>query len=199
MPILNLSKEQYNTFLNSNSLDDFINLRNSVEVVEGLVSIPKDYIAIRSLSLNEYEKYINNGTCDGSISKDNINVWHYIDKLDSTYNYTHTWSSIELTYNYNTYYLSVLSNNTTNTCTCNNRRQTVTFKHSLTTSQWSRQQTIGNSTTCNKTSTINKVTYVISDRTGSLVCPVTCNFNYNVSFRPAFNFVDNNKSTNIHY
>lgn len=45
-----------------------------------IINLPLDkkHIAIRTLSLNEYEKYIKNGTADGAISKYNINVYNYI-------------------------------------------------------------------------------------------------------------------------
>lgn len=37
----------------------------------------KNYSGIRCLSKEEYDRYLINGTCDGSIIANNINVWHY--------------------------------------------------------------------------------------------------------------------------
>ena len=59
------TKRQLNNILNQINVYNYLNHN-------------KNYIAIRCLSKEEYDKYIINGTADGSISKCDQNTYHYI-------------------------------------------------------------------------------------------------------------------------
>ena len=232
MPILNLSKEQYNTFLNSNSLDDFISLRNSVEIVEGLINIPKDHVAIRTLSLSEYNKYIKNGTLDGSIIKNDINVWNtktynsqaYCTLAQDTYGGE---SSVQSTITnsvceglptthiivdknklpqnkifYDSCIFELYQNNETNKVFTNFTHKYIicAYTHSGYSYSASRMNmkyiTIPSVTkNCYNDSVINNITRTLNSKNFT----TTLNLSLIGGFRPAFKFVDNNKSTNIHY
>lgn len=243
MPILNLSKEQYNTFLNSNSLDDFINLRNSIEVNDKLVSIPKDYIAIRILSDEEYNKFIKNSTLDGSITNYDINTWHYQNQYKkyvfciSYYaqaNYVNRFLSSEYRYDKNWFPGADISpevvvlndiNDTVNridkianvTLNCNsehfnnNTNNKNSFSDIYVGGHVHRQDNGENwghfsftFSTANLETKITDIASPVYTCTARYIpqwnaCVGKVTVNILMSFRPVFNFVNNNKSTNIHY
>lgn len=71
-----LNQNEINTIQNISSLEalkDYI--LNSVSTESGYTS---DNISVRILSKEEYDKYIKNGTCDGAITANDVNVWHKI-------------------------------------------------------------------------------------------------------------------------
>lgn len=218
MPILNLSKEQYNTFLNSNSLDDFINLRNSIEVNDELISIPKNYIAVRTLSLTELNKYLKTSTLDGSIVANNANVWHYEVLPGKAY-----WNSDYGSYGGRKWNSTISSFNnaiharTTNIyindeMVCNNSKNIIVIYRFTNTTYDAVAVSNGGdayrkvSITTDLNTLISKNTNISSAKSitsyadypaGSSYCYI--NIYAKSCFRPVFQFVDNNKSTNIHY
>ena len=236
MPILNLSKEQYNTFLNSNSLDDFINLRSSIEINDELVSIPKNYIAIRTLSADEYNKYIIEGTADGSIIANNVEVWQYKTKPltcfgsynsysdpASFWNTSHfdekypkpgqdgfigQYSNDDFTMNIPVYGI-ILMNNIAKQAQyycCPNEYLLATANYSPSMNYYWVSKYISPLVTiysANKdyTNDFSTGTHSINNRMPGYSGGVTVTVNLLAysSFVPVFQYVDNNKSTNIHY
>lgn len=87
MKLISLTDQEYNNLIKSNSLDDFlrfketlVNSQVSESQVNNSLAIVKDHyskVAIRILSVNEFNKYIVNGTCDGSVIANNTNTWHF--------------------------------------------------------------------------------------------------------------------------
>ncbi len=71
-----VSKELQDTINAITTLDELENFKSSLEVNETHIDNSKHAI-IRLLSSNEYDKYIVNGTCNGSITANNTNAWHF--------------------------------------------------------------------------------------------------------------------------
>ena len=83
-----LSEEEFSNLKNANTLEQLLDFKNNI-INQGssnniqtnnntIVQNDIDkYIGIRILSNQEWEKYIKNGTADGSILNKDINVWHY--------------------------------------------------------------------------------------------------------------------------
>lgn len=64
-------KNRIDNILNSKTISTSIDEDNNIHFINNV----KD-IGVRILSLNEYNKYIINGTCDGSITKNNKSTWN---------------------------------------------------------------------------------------------------------------------------
>ena len=88
MKLISLTDQEYDNLIKSNSLDDFLRFKETLvnsqvpeSQVNNSLTIVKDHyskIAIRVLSLDEYNKYIINGTADGAIIEGNQNTWNFI-------------------------------------------------------------------------------------------------------------------------
>ena len=65
-------KNRIDNILNSKIISTSIDENNNVHFINN-----NKKISIRLLSLDEYNKYIVNGTADGSVTKNDMNVWHY--------------------------------------------------------------------------------------------------------------------------
>ena len=74
-----ISDDLYNQIINSNLEQPLKNLLISLQQDNNTFN---NAIAIRVLSSNEYKKYIDNGTLDGSITANNENVWHFVNGQD---------------------------------------------------------------------------------------------------------------------
>lgn len=75
MPILNLTQQEYNQLKNyvSGNEELYQLFNNQSTNIEN-----DNNVLIRILSLKEYEKYIENGTLDGSITKYDEKAWHHM-------------------------------------------------------------------------------------------------------------------------
>lgn len=87
MKTLMLSDEEYNILKNSKTPEELWSIKDSLMNSDTLLKYhDKKYVILRCLSSNEHNKYIINGTADGSIIANNINVWHY-NNTGTTYNF----------------------------------------------------------------------------------------------------------------
>ena len=182
----------------------------------------KNYIGIRTLSVNEYTKYIEQGTCDGSIIKDDINVWHYTkNPIGNSYAATFSNGSPEgFNISYLTHpvvYLGQMGSQTKNynyiityeICSTNSSNQHIVKN---------QQQCICDAIVGNYDSTYRRYNYVQDRQTlpvnysinksgiQQLIKNITYGnatvrftFNISIMFRPVFFYIDNNKSKNIYY
>lgn len=88
-------KNRIDNILNSKTISTSIDEDNNIHFINN-----NKKIAIRLLSLNEYNKYIINGTCDGSITNDNVNVWHTVNHTKFSYYWKYSydkdgWTHVE--------------------------------------------------------------------------------------------------------
>lgn len=86
-----LSNNEYNDLINSNSLEEIKNKINKLLVDDNEDSLNSNFSFVRSLSLNEYDKYIFNNTFDGTITKNDDNVFHHFtnqSSYDTFFTYT---------------------------------------------------------------------------------------------------------------
>ena len=94
MKLISLTDQEYDNLIKSNSLDDFLRFKETLansqvsesQINNSLATVKDHYskVVIRILSLNEYNKYIKDGTADGSITKDNTNTWHHPHNIRAT-------------------------------------------------------------------------------------------------------------------
>jgi len=69
----------YNQLINSNTLEELLTSRDLIrnsQNTQGDVS-NENFVLIRILSKNEYDKYIKNGNLNGSVTENNMNTWNY--------------------------------------------------------------------------------------------------------------------------
>ena len=223
-----VSKELYNLIQNA---DDLQTLKNSVEEeVFSYLNHNKNYIKIRILSSNEFDKYICNDTLDGSISIKDSKVWNinyhgksYLANIARTnfapdesylyndnqqffyvksinYSYYQSWAATVI-FSDNIYY-EYANNNTANKCTCKRNY-----------SEWCMVW-IGyypDRTRRIDTRRLVMESNILVDKNNSSIVTSQEQFRnfhgtiegYNLyrhhCFRPAFRFIDNNKSKNIYY
>jgi len=76
MKIINLTDEQYNNLMNSNSLEEIKSLLSQNNANSNNI-VDENLISIRVLSKNEYNKFIVNSTLDGAIVQFDVDSWHY--------------------------------------------------------------------------------------------------------------------------
>lgn len=188
----------------------------------------KDTI-IRILSENEYNKYIINGTCDGTITKTNIDVWHFGNETGKSlvcYYYSmntnsyqlknlvhysnyekYQMSSVSYTYIINILYELSHSNNTSNV-TCIRALDSV-YDTVLTAPDGHGDHGVTGILTHRiyPTCTLEKNVYTKESnqlsagmRDGSWH-NLSLYFKYVIysNFRPVFQYKDNNKSKNLYY
>ena len=183
----------------------------------------KNCIGIRILSLNEYNKYISNGTADGSITKNDNNVWHnscsfikqaylYSDNINertslSTNSFPGGFTDRTA--------ISLASNSTTQTNVyseqfSNNSKNITSSKMllqiGLYVNHWHsgfgglNSKTLDNKD-LNKNKTDTKIASSISCSQGNNYSVVSETIQYSIiyAFRPCFAIVDNNKSSGSYY
>jgi len=216
--------EKYNALMNAKSAEEMWQLRESFLENNNENILDKNLISIRILSNNEYNDFIVSGTCNGSITTNNNNVWH--NSINQNYKLSNDpnsanssdspgYTSNGITYvgqygmndgSYRLYRTSVngifelLQNNTNNLFTVlANTSLSVTW-FSKTGYSWvygSFTDSLENKYSINKTSNSVKIKTMnlgyTSGRGSSIeaICYVVS------SFRPAFQYVDNNKSINL--
>lgn len=165
-----------------------------------IINLPLDkkHMAIRILSLNELDKYIVNGTCDGSITANNINVWHWHD-AGNIYNGACQTKKLGI----HKMYFELSAYNTLN----------ISKNRYIKSLNFYLRQGVATSTyvhSYNTPTTIDmaKNSYIYSYNFGAEKGITAVNdipwlgyyeVQYIMSFRPILQFVDNNKSINIHY
>ena len=84
-----IDNKVYKQLINSKTPEEFWNNKSLLNI-DSNIELDKDDVLVRTLSLNEYNKYIVNGTCDGSIVKYSSQVWQYKTKLLTCYG---SWNS----------------------------------------------------------------------------------------------------------
>ena len=83
------SDKQYDDFLNANTLEDFLNLRNNIlNENNDNISFDEGLICVRMLSSNEYDNYIMINDLNGAITSGNVNVWNHLTQGVSYYGIT---------------------------------------------------------------------------------------------------------------
>lgn len=173
-------KNRIDNILNSKTISTSIDEDNNIHFIDN-----NKKIAIRLLSLNEYNKYIVNGTADGSITKNNINVWHYGLFIVISYN------NVEVYYHgtQNMFY-ECTNNNTSSQANIffNDRRSNLYLRI------WDAGARSAQDIYYTTPSLINK-----NFSSALTYNQKYCGFIEYSSFRPAFMIKDNNKSNNIFY
>lgn len=222
--ISSITNETYNQILEAISSNEKKELFASIFKIKKEESINNTTTFIRILSKNEYNKYIINGTLDGSITAGHYDVWndnevgesyegvYYLYPNDGegnqSWDYVKQWlanpnfvyighSNLNKTYNIN---YETLSDNTGET---NQRIKKYQPRYDAIT-LWSGRYNgavYNMNASFNKNETVNKNFYYKTDyRVTANVNPgkIEMNFNLNSCFRPVFTYKDNNKSTNIY-
>lgn len=218
-----LSDEEYNILKNSKTPDELWTIKDSLMNSDALLKYhDKKYISIQCLSSEQYNNYIINGTCDGAITKRDINTWNHANNpnvigfysADRAYTpadkdltiYLKTASAISHTY---TGYSENIQNNiNTNAYNCLTNDFTIKGQSFY----WSGygywctgnlvSKTIKQSFTISKTSNSYQsetITSVGGRPYGGGNFYLYLSVLFYSCFRPAFKFIDNNKSKTIYY
>ena len=194
-----------------------------------IIKLPLDkkHIAIRTLSKDEFDKYIINGTCDGSITKCNTNVWNYFQNESKCACYTifgraaRKDEMVEISKIENTEVVSEISGNTVynrtrsssalanyeliqnssnNNCYIYNTVMPI-FRSMFAGNDGARWIAIISDININP----EEIDKTVTNNELSATAKDSCNnkmiltVSYYINYRPIFNFVDNNKSKNIYY
>lgn len=210
-------KEQLSNLISSNEFNN----KSSEELSDILYNLSlalatnskslKNCIRIRILSLNEYDKYILNGTCDGSIIKGNDNVWNKLVPQSYTNNLFISWSRENKTVNHYTYFENY-SDNITNITP---RKYTYSinigacYAYPENNGSWIRANRTSSNNDNKNLSIINSniTAYKGSSTTSSFDNPdiyvyyvgIRVYYKEYKTFRPIFNIIDNNKSSGSYY
>ena len=182
-------------------------------------------ISIRILSNEEYEKYIKNGTLDGSITAVDINVWHYdnsvgIGVMNRGYGFTSVQQDSFITIfitatDYSgtwTYTFTANGEHIQNNKSSNSSHRffnNLTFKTQSAVAMYGggayysaiNTKNINSSfeDAKNKTTSSNSIESYISEGHWNDWNRVILYYNFTYNFRPVFTYKDNNKSRNIYY
>lgn len=208
------TKKQLNNILNQINVYSYLNHN-------------KNYIGIRCLSKEEYDKYLINGTGDGSITSSNENVYHFINSINK-FTQEASYASGYTVANYldNQYYsnspgafimrystssiifYTLIQDNTTNT-SFNKSKENITFywvaKYGDSYNTWwsnaitYNSNSISNIFSCNKNVTQNSVSINLGKFNACRSGVLYLTVIQNICFRPVFQYIDNNKSKNIYY
>ena len=184
--VIDISEQQLNEIKNSSSIE-FLKSLILDNIKNNQDESSKESLILRTLSLNEYYKYIVNGTCNGSITANDKNTWHNFLTLNSTVSHSVGYGSTQcgvynniceiLADNINNTYLRLLGNTWTITVTnpYAGMKRTATYNNTeyWTKSEYYRHQNIE----CFSYYTV--ITYVC--------------------FRPVFSYTDNKKSNNMFF
>lgn len=218
---LNLTQEQYNQLINcvkdNEQLKNLFNQNQENNIL--------NEASIRTLSSNEYEKYIKNSSLNGSITIYNNNTWHYkpstsyyvilgcqdsfqSDAINRLKNYNGQLGSYQNN-NYiyitcpeqlnKTYYLStyreIFSNNTNNIF-YTSENNFIDIQILYYNPFESGLRNLG--TSISNTCEKNTFPYKQFSARGSGEYRVKCNIYRYTAFRPLFQYKDNSKSSNIY-
>ena len=217
-----ISNELYDLVINAKTLEDLNIIQESfLNLNEEDDTSNNDVCVVRILSSNEFVKYIKNGTCNGSITKYDTNVWHSLESLNKNYDCIHGHNSVDpVTFNY-TYYTELIADNSAGQYLNNIYNHNYSLYYTLSYRYLSnydvggsnyRQVSSSASTpqgliymndiskiTKNsanplvKTQTVTRKSGSIQDRTYN----ATFNFYYVSLFRPIFVYKDNKKGKNL--
>lgn len=168
----------------------------------------KNCVGIRILSLNEYDKYILNGTCDGSIIKGNDNVWNKLVPQSYTNNLFIDWGKQNKTVNWDTYF----ENYSDNISDIIPRKYAYSitlgacYAYPGNEGSWKRaNRTSPNNDNKNLSIISSSITAYQGGNTTSFDNPdiyafyvgIRVYYKEHKTFRPIFNIIDNNKSANL--
>ena len=212
-----LSDEIYNQLLSISNSTEFV--ASLFEERNEEQQTTNNTISIRMLSEKEYQNYIKTNTLDGSITKNNDDVWHYYynpyyiilmyasgHKNDAANRFA-SYSGVLKTKNCNyvtcgngaNYYLpnyrELYSNNKTNIA-YNSENEFTDVQVLYYNPFESGLRNLGTSISNN--SSKNTFPYKYFSASGSGGFQVSCNIYRYTAFRPVFQYVDNRKSTNIY-
>ena len=208
--------ELYNSIIENNTPEEVDRLRQLLSITKN-ADIDNKVCKIRILSLKEYDDNLINGTADGSIIPKNENVWHFTSTQKRGIIKETAYDANRLAYPV-TYYVSLAhrDSSTVNEYTYrdivqnnNNNQHIGTYTESVYYQSLARRDRESNyegSFTFPKSCNVNKNTITYSQNfrvmSGAYQNGKYSAYFYlyiHMSFRPVFDFVDNNKSTNIHY
>ena len=178
-------------------------------------------ISIRCLSKNEYTKYIRNSTLDGAISAYNANVWHmpvsYLQDVNGDtygnlyypidvtadhivlhFRYTHGNGGTMSTSYQRSFNSELCANNRNNLAQLERFHITLSFQTAVRGSYGSvtTYNPITTDVEATKTSTNTTKTFTTTAYDGTYIGYY--NMLYYSCFRPAFQYIDNTKSSNIY-
>lgn len=213
-----IDNKVYKQLINSKTPEEFWNNKNLLDITSN-PELNKDNVLIRTLSSDEYSKYIKNGTADGSITSNNVNVWHNTSEVRKGYysirgSDSSAWHSTNFTRAQCT---NVDNNSTTilNIELLSNNSSTIHYPSTYPIfieyiaiwggaryAQKAYANSIFSLNSFNMNKNIDVIQHII---TSTLRDASNGAINYNLyirictGFRPILNFIDNNKSTNIHY
>ena len=220
-----LSDEEYNILKNSKTPEELWTIKDSLMNSDALLKYhDKKYTAIQCLSLNQYNNYIINGTCDGAISKRDINAWHHTNNPSKVGFYSadraYTPSNSDLTtylkagrstsYTYTGYSENIQNNINANSYNCLTNDFTIKGQAFF----WSGYSNVGwcggnlLSKTIKQSFTLSKTSSSYQSETMTSVGDLPygngkfylyLSVLFYSCFRPAFKFIDNNKSKTIYY
>lgn len=180
------TKKQLNSILNQINVYSYLNHN-------------KNYIGIRCLSEKEYNKFIQSGTLDGSITKNDINTWHYYNNFPSSIGFNSATNSNALMTT-GSIVRELLLNNISNT----GASKAKTSFYCNAGCSWMGTNFIWTSNIVdyyNKNFASGRVHVsayggIRWDGYHSLAYAY---YDVSLAFRPAFQYIDNNKSKNMYY
>ena len=190
-----------------------------------IIKLPLDkkHMAARILSREEYDKYITNGTADGSISKNNDNVYHY--ESDGCNNGKSYYISVDNNGKYPDaekalcHYpdlvrlfqtnataginYELMQDNKNEQCFCYRYSDSIFDIRYVVFSTYQTSVSSIGTLNFNSLNILNKNDNIKIAVTRSTLPAsnliYTLSVSTNTCFRPVFKFVDNSKSVNIHY
>jgi len=198
MKLVYVNDEQYNDFINSLTIEQKSMLRNNEDNNDD----SDDSLAIiRILSNSEYDQYIINSTCDGSISLNNQNVWHHDEpRQDVSINTGHSNYSLGEFGSCVLLKELVQNNIKENACLYSQSKIKVDMFVTWYSEKYRTSHSIEKSMYENKT-TKNKKYFVYPNGVINYNSQGSAHgwyaFNISFNYRPVFQYIDNNKSNNI--
>jgi len=179
----------YNDLASNYTSEELEQLKNIIIQNQNNKHINSDTILIRILSLAESSKYLENGDCNGSITKNSKNVWNdtvgnkNITVLrDSVFYHSSTTNDI----------IMLTQNNEKQNFMPRCKSWFLDWKYQANSASWRTEKHYIPNSLKAKTNINDSVVW------SSDVGQVTFTFNINIGFRPVFNYMDNNKSENIY-
>ena len=194
-----LSSSECEQIINASALEDFISIKNLLLTIieENTGNNTKDDIAIRILSNAEWNKYIISSILEGTITANNINVWHYHTFNDiyiatNSVNHRHGTASVTVCRE------TTASNTTSNALTVAYRNLNIRVRE-LGTPSGEKSRTDSETMNISKRQTVYQ--YWFDGLHGITTSPYGCycSVSHAVCFRPVFQFNDTNKSSGIFY
>jgi len=205
----------YNAIINAKSAEELWQLRETLKENNDIID-SSDKMCIRCFSYNEYEKHLMNSSLDGSINIKDENVFHFCDTKGAS-GLLYYYSSEATAYDSRLYnnpnidkrYVSgnryfghvvfiyeLISNNTNNNCMLRKTMKSVLdifYAHSGSLKYGRTDFEISRDDNKKSTGYLNQRTPAIN----GLVEEIRYTYDILFCFRPVFQYVDNNKSTNM--